>query len=281
MIKIQSLSPNLEFCPSRNRMEHENNKQQVVECVATSAEAEQENEPLIEDEMERSKVGIMRALCDRQDPSTKEVDDLMIRRFLRARDMDIEKASALFLKYLAWRKTVLPKGYIPESEIANDLSHNKVCMQGHDKKGRPIIVIIGNRHSPSKGNPEEFKRFVVYTLEKICARMPRGEEKFRAIVDLQGWGYSNCDIRGYLAALSTLQDCYPERLDKLYFVRAPYIFMTAWKVIYPFVDTNTKKKIVFVENKKLTPTLLEDIDESQLPDIYGGKIPLTPIQDSH
>lgn len=82
----------------------------------------------------------------------------MIRRFLRARDMDIEKASALFLKYLAWKKTVLPKGHIPESEIANDLSHHKVCMQGHDKKGRPILVIVGNRHNPSKGNPEEFKR---------------------------------------------------------------------------------------------------------------------------
>ncbi|KAJ0235643.1 putative polyphosphoinositide binding protein [Hirschfeldia incana] len=264
-------------------MEKENNKQQVVESVASAAaaEAEKENVPLIEDEMERSKVSTMRALCDRQDPSTKEVDDLMIRRFLRARDMDIEKASALFLKYLAWRKTVIPKGHIPESEIANDLSHNKVCMQGHDKKGRPIVVIVGNRHNPSKGKPEEFKRFVVYSLEKICARMPRGEEKFRAIVDLQGWGYSNCDIRGYLAALSTLQDCYPERLDKLYFVRAPYIFMTAWKIIYPFVDTNTREKIVFVENKKLTPTLLEDIDETQLPDIYGGKLPLTPIQDSH
>lgn len=142
----------------------------------------------------------------------QEVDDLMIRRFLRARDMDIEKASVLFLKYLAWRKTVLPKGHIPESEIANDLSHNKVCMQGHDKKGRPILVIVGNRHNPSKGNPEEFKResptdphhfppflspnlssyasscanltllkknllqcfwagFVVYALEKICARL--------------------------------------------------------------------------------------------------------------
>lgn len=35
--------------------------------------------------------------------------------------------------------------------------------------------------------------------------MPRGEEKFTAIGDLQGWGYSNCDIRGYLAALSILQ----------------------------------------------------------------------------
>ncbi|KAF2548499.1 hypothetical protein F2Q70_00019068, partial [Brassica cretica] len=209
-----------------------------------------------------------------------EVDDLMIRRFLRARDMDIEKASTLFLKYVAWKKSVLPKGHIPESEIANDLSHKKVCMQGHDKMGRPIVVAFGNRHNPSKGNPDEFKRFVVYTLEKICARMPRGEEKFTAIGDLQGWGYSNCDIRGYLAALSTLQDCYPERLGKLYIVHAPYIFMTAWKVVYPFIDTNTKKKIVFVENKKLAATLLEDIDETQLPDIYGGKMPLTPIQDS-
>lgn len=100
----------------------------------------------------------------------QEVDDLMIRRFLRARDLDIEKASTLFLKYLTWKRSMLPKGHIAESEIANDLSHKKVCMQGHDKMGRPIVVAIGNRHNPSKGNPEEFKRFVVYTLEKICAR---------------------------------------------------------------------------------------------------------------
>ncbi|KAJ4914600.1 Sec14p-like phosphatidylinositol transfer family protein [Raphanus sativus] len=258
-------------------MEKKETQKHVVESVAG---AEQENGILIEDEIERSKVGIMRALCDRQDPSTKEVDDLMMRRFLRARDMDIEKASTLFLKYLAWKKSFLPKGCIPESEIGNELSHKKVCMQGHDKMGRPIVVSFGNRHNPSKGNPDEFKRFVVYTLEKICARMPKGVEKFISIGDLQGWGYSNCDIRGYLAALSTLQDCYPERLGKLYIVHAPYIFMTAWKVVYPFIDTNTKKKIVFVENKKLTETLLEDIDETQLPDIYGGKMPLTPIQDS-
>ncbi|CAA0154484.1 unnamed protein product [Arabidopsis thaliana] len=255
-------------------MENKETKQEPA------AAAEQKTVPLIEDEIERSKVGIMRALCDRQDPETKEVDDLMIRRFLRARDLDIEKASTMFLNYLTWKRSMLPKGHIPEAEIANDLSHNKMCMQGHDKMGRPIAVAIGNRHNPSKGNPDEFKRFVVYTLEKICARMPRGQEKFVAIGDLQGWGYSNCDIRGYLAALSTLQDCYPERLGKLYIVHAPYIFMTAWKVIYPFIDANTKKKIVFVENKKLTPTLLEDIDESQLPDIYGGKLPLVHIQET-
>ncbi|GAB2280777.1 hypothetical protein Dimus_015402 [Dionaea muscipula] len=104
--------------------------------------------------------------------------------------------------------------------------------------------------------------------------MPSGQEKFLAIADLQGWGYSNSDVHAYIASLSILQDYYPERLGKLFIVHAPSIFMAVWKVIYPFIDNNTKKKITFVENKKLRSTLLLDIDESQLPDIYGGKLPL-------
>jgi len=40
-------------------------------------------------------------------------------------------------------------------------------------------------------------------------------------------------------------------------------------------------QIVFVENNKLKSTLLEDIDESQLPEIYSGKLQLVPIQDSY
>ncbi|XWS54101.1 hypothetical protein CRYUN_Cryun10bG0059500 [Craigia yunnanensis] len=255
--------------------------EEEMEFKDCEGEEEEEKEDNIEvsDEIERSKIGIMRALAEREDPSAKDVDDLMIRRFLRARDLDIEKASTMFLKYLSWRKTFLPKGFISESEISSQLAPNKLCMQGLDKQGRPIVVTFGGRHKPIKGNLEEFKRFVVYGLEKICARMPKGQEKFVAIGDLEGWGYSNSDIRAYVASLSILQDCYPERLAKLFIVHVPYIFMTAWKVVYPFIDSRTKKKIVFVENKRLTSTLLGDIDDNQLPDIYGGKLPLVPIQD--
>lgn len=39
------------------------------------------------------------------------------------------------------------------------------------------------------------------------------------------------------------QDCYPERLGKLYLVHVPYVFMTAWKMVYPFIDNKTKKKV--------------------------------------
>jgi hypothetical protein len=35
--------------------------------------------------------------------------------------------------------------------------------------------------------------------------MPPGQEKFVVIGDLEGWGYANSDIHGYLAGLSILQ----------------------------------------------------------------------------
>lgn len=231
-------------------------------------------------EIEASKVGIMRALVEKEDPSVKEIDDYMIRRFLRARDLDIEKGSNMLLKYLSWKRDFVPNGAISTSEIPTEISHNKLFMQGLDKIGRPIVVGFGGRHRPSKGSMDEFKRFIVYSLDKITARMPAGQEKFVCIGDLSGWGYTSSDVRGYLAALSILQDFYPERLGKLFVVHVPYIFMAAWKAVYPFIDKKTKKKIIFVEDKKLSSTLLADIDESQLPETYGGKLRLVPIQDS-
>lgn len=234
---------------------------------------------------ELNKLDMMRIYLERKDPSFKQeqdkVDNVMLRRFLRARDMNVEKAGELFCRYHKWRRSFVPNGYITESEIPNEIAQNKMFLQGLDKKQRPITMVLAARHFQNKkGGVDEFKRFVVYGLDKICSRMPEGQEKFLAIGDLKGWGYSNSDLRGYLEALAILQDCYPERLGKLYIVHAPRIFMTVWKIVYPFIDPKTKTKIVFLEDKRLTSTLLEDIDEDQLPELYGGKKALVPIHQS-
>ncbi|XP_057421012.1 sec14 cytosolic factor-like [Lotus japonicus] len=233
------------------------------------------------DNTELTKIRLVRRFVESQDPSSKEEDDLTIRRFLRARDLDVEKASAMFLKYLKWRRSFVPNGSISLSQIPNELAHDKAFTQGRDKQGRPIFVVFGRNHFQNKHGLDEFKRYVVYLLDKLCASMPPGQEKFLGIAELKGWGYSNSDVRGYISALSILQDYYPERLGKFFIVHAPYIFMKIWQIIYPFIDNKTKKKIVFVDNNKVKSTLLEDIDESQLPEIYGGKLPLVSVQDSN
>ncbi|GAV81741.1 CRAL_TRIO domain-containing protein [Cephalotus follicularis] len=109
--------------------------------------------------------------------------------------------------------------------------------------------------------------------------MPPGQEKFAIIIDLEGWGYSN--INRPLSSLSLMQEYYPERLGKMFIVHPPYILIMAMrKSIQSFIANHTKYKIELVNNKKLKSTLLEDIDETQLPQIYGGKLPLVPIHDA-
>ncbi|KAK6127903.1 hypothetical protein DH2020_038332 [Rehmannia glutinosa] len=179
---------------------------------------------------------------DEEEKKSLNIDDLTLRRFLLARDLDVDKASAMLMKYLKWRRIFVPKGYISASEITNQIAHNKMFMQGTDKRGCPVSVAFAARHFKSEGGTDELKHFMVFALDKLCSRIPDGQEKFTIIADFQGYGYSNTDVRGYAAALSILQ-------------------------------------IIFVENKRLQTTLLEEIDESQLPEIYGGKLQLVPIQD--
>lgn len=42
----------------------------------------------------------------------------------------------------------------------------------------------------------------------------------------------------------------------------------------------TCMQIAFLEGKKMKSTMLQDMDESQIPEIYGGKLKLVPIQHS-
>jgi len=42
-----------------------------------------------------------------------------------------------------------------------------------------------------------------------------------------------------------VQNYYPERLGKALMIHVPYIFMKAWKMIYPFIDTNTRDKVTY------------------------------------
>uniref|UniRef100_A0A453M3Z8 CRAL-TRIO domain-containing protein n=1 Tax=Aegilops tauschii subsp. strangulata TaxID=200361 RepID=A0A453M3Z8_AEGTS len=111
-------------------------------------------------------------------------------------------------------------------------------------------------------------------------RLRTGQEKFAVVGDLRGWGYANCDIRAYVAALDIMQSCYPERLGRVLLIHVPYVIMAAWKMLYPFIDDKTKEKFVFVAGSwDLDATLRDSIDESQLPKEYEGRLELRGYND--
>jgi hypothetical protein len=108
----------------------------------------------------------------------------MIRRFLRARDLDVEKASTMFLKYLKWRHSFVPNGSISRSQVPNEIADDKAFFQGRDKIGRPILLVFGRKHFQKKDGLDEFKRmFLLIKLTDLNKNLIHGVNKNVVIID--------------------------------------------------------------------------------------------------
>ncbi|KAI5074109.1 hypothetical protein GOP47_0010070 [Adiantum capillus-veneris] len=233
----------------------------------------------LEDDQQAEALAAVKASLLIVDSNAQSLTDSDYLRFLRARNFDKEKTVKLLVQHLKWRRSFVSSGYIKEEEIATELERKQIMLQGHDKFGCSIAIVLSARHVAFHRDFEEIKRLFVYCFDKAAASNLHPQTKFMIILDLEGWGLTNMDIRGYLAVLEILQNQFPERLRKLFILHVPYLFWGAWKVVSPFIDKVTREKIVFVDDKHLKETLLAEVEKDQLPTIYGGVQDLLPIQD--
>ncbi|KAK4400110.1 hypothetical protein Sango_1117100 [Sesamum angolense] len=190
--------------------------------------------------------------------STQRCGDLTLMRFLIARSMDVEKAAKMFVQWQKWRTSFVPLNYIPESEIPDELSAEKIYLQGLSRKGFPVLLVKVKKHFPAK-DQLQFKKFVVYILDKTIAR--------------------NVDARGLITGFQFLQAYYPERLAKCYLLHMPSFFVRVWRFVSCFLEKATLEKIVIVTSEEETREFMRDVGEDALPEEYGGKAKLMLLQD--
>lgn len=65
---------------------------------------------------------------------------------------------------------------------------------------------------------------------------------------------------------------YPETLDRIFLIGAPSFFPTVWSWIKRWFDPITVSKIFILSAAEVKPTLLQYIDEENIPTKYGGKL---------
>ncbi|RZC61743.1 hypothetical protein C5167_023506 [Papaver somniferum] len=229
----------------------------------------------------------MRKSVEKLGCSTENYNDLTLMRFLIARSMDIEKAAKMFTQWKKWRDDFLPSGFIPESEVPDELGSRKVYLQipsSNAPHDHPVVIVKTNKHFSSK-DQLQFKKFVVHFLEKSIASSfmegkEKGDEKLIAILDLGNITYKNVDPRALITGFQFLQSYYPERLAKCYIISMPWFFVSVWKMISVFLEKTTLEKIVIVGNDEdERKSFINEIGEDTLPEEYGGLAKLTAIQD--
>ncbi|KAK6921592.1 CRAL-TRIO lipid binding domain [Dillenia turbinata] len=97
--------------------------------------------------------------------SVENYGDPTLMRFLVARSMDPDKAAKMFVAWQKWRASFVPKGFIAESEVRDELDARKICLQGLSRDGNPVLIVRASLHYPAK-DQLQFRKFVVHLLDK-------------------------------------------------------------------------------------------------------------------
>lgn len=191
------------------------------------------------------------------------------------REFNVEKARTMLDETIHWREKFdvenICKHWKGVIEVEN--ATGKAYVRGHDKEGRSIVVL-----RPSAENTFDHDgniKHLVYTMERAVKCTNRnGQEKLSLLIDFDGYSIFNApSISTSHHSIRILQDHYPERLHRAYFIHPPSIFYGLFKILHPFIDAMTLDKVRFLSNEDMLEpdnSLFRDIDKSVLETTFGG-----------
>ncbi|KAL8225961.1 hypothetical protein R6Q57_018518 [Mikania cordata] len=211
-----------------------------------------------------------------------ERSDVVLLKFLRARDFKVKEAFTMLKNVVAWRKD-----FGIDSLLDEDLGSEQekvVYMHGVDKEGHPVCYNaygeyqnkeLYNETFSTEEKRTKFLRWRIQFLEKSIRRLDFNPDGICTIVQVIDFKNSPGPFKWELRqatnqALQLLQDNYPEFVAKQVFINVPFLYLTFYKVISPFFTQRTKSKFVFAGPSKTAETLFKYIAPELVPVQYGG-----------
>jgi hypothetical protein len=211
-----------------------------------------------------------------------ERSDVILLKFLRARDFKVKEAFTMLKNTVKWRKEFGIETLL-EEDLGTELE-KVVFMDGFDKEGHPICYnVYGEFNSKElylntfsdEEKRQKLLRWRIQFLEKSIRKLdfsPDGICSFVQINDLKNSpGPFKRELRTTTnQALLLLQDNYPEFLAKQVFINVPWWYLAFYRMISPFFTQRTRSKFVFAGPSKSTETLFKYIAPELVPVQYGG-----------
>lgn len=214
-----------------------------------------------------------------------ERSDVILLKFLRARDFKVKDAFAMLKSVVAWRKE-----FKIDELLEEDLSglglEKVVYNHGVDKEGHPVCYNAFGAFQDNelyqntfadKEKMNKFLRWRIQFMEKSIRNLdfsPDGICTFVQVIDLKnspGLYLFKKELRQATnRALHLLQDNYPEFVAKQVFINVPWWYPAYYRMINALFTTRTKSKFVFAGASRSAETLFKYIVPEQVPVQYGG-----------
>lgn len=209
-----------------------------------------------------------------------ERTDVILLKFLHARDFKVNEAMAMLKGTVVWRKEFEADNLLRE-DISGEFD-SVAYMHGVDKEGHPVCYnhygVFQDKELYQKtfGDDAQFKKFLRWRIQVLERGMqqldfsPSGVHSMVQVIDLK-------DSPGFVKrrnitkkAFDLLQDNYPELVAKQIFINVPWYFGALYSLHGKFMTARSKSKVVIVRPEKVTDTLYKYIRPENLPVRYGG-----------
>ncbi|XP_014091739.1 uncharacterized protein [Bactrocera oleae] len=186
-------------------------------------------------------------------------NDFSLKRYLRA-FKNVDSAFQAILKTNKWREQY-GVNTLGDSDTIKIHGNKARVLRHRDCIGRPVIYIPAKNHNSNDRDIDELTKFIVYCLEEACKKcFEEVVDSLCIVFDLAGFSTACMDYQLVKNLIWLLSKHYPERLGVCLIINAPGIFSTIWPVIRQWLDENTAKKVIFVDNEiDLCKHLIPDI----------------------
>ncbi|KAJ0088539.1 hypothetical protein Patl1_31459 [Pistacia atlantica] len=195
-----------------------------------------------------------------------EKADVILLKFLRARDFRVQDSFNMLEKCLAWRKEFGADGVVEEDLGFKELEGVVAYMQGYDKEGHPVcynaygVFRDKDMYERIFGDEEKLKKFLrwrVQVLERginLLHFKPGGINSIIQVTDLKDMPKRELRVASN-QILSLFQDNYPEMVARKIFINVPWYFSMLYSMFSPFLTQRTKSKFVISKEGHVAETL--------------------------
>ncbi|KAL6138947.1 hypothetical protein ACLB2K_064225 [Fragaria x ananassa] len=207
--------------------------------------------------------------------------DVILLKFLRARDFRVAEALNMLVKCLEWRKEFGADGVVEEDLGFKELEGVVAYMHGFDRCGHPVcynaygVFKDKDMYERIFGDEEKLKKFLrwrVQVLEKsinVLHFKPGGINSIIQVTDLKDMPKRELRVASN-QILSLFQDNYPEMVARKIFINVPWYFSVLYSMFSPFLTQRTKSKFVISKEGNVAETLYKFIRPEDVPVQYGG-----------
>ncbi|XP_062094951.1 patellin-6 [Humulus lupulus] len=210
-----------------------------------------------------------------------EKADVILLKFLRARDFRVADSFNMLSKCLAWRKEFGADVVLDEELGFKELEGVVAYMQGYDREGHPVcynaygVFRDKDMYERIFGDEDKLKKFLkwrVQVLERginLLHFKPGGVNSLIQVTDLKDMPKRELRVASN-QILSLFQDNYPEMVARKIFINVPWYFSMLYSVFSPFLTQRTKSKFVISKEGNVAETLYKFIRPEDVPVQYGG-----------